>query len=107
MGTVASRKNVEKVARLARANPNKLGPKFGVILYRSNIPASCAIAELGITEPTLYRWIFGKTDISEDRQPGVMALIKQLTKAKTSGILPAKGDVNQRTESFELAMAIK
>jgi hypothetical protein len=106
MGAVASRKNIERVARLAKANPKKLGHKLGLVFYKSNIPAFCVIQELGISEPTFYRWIFGSTEIAKDRQPDIIKLIKQLTKAKSSGILPAEGCIEQRTQSFELAMDV-
>ena len=96
----ASPKNIKRVRNMRAERPELLGPKFGLLIYASNVPASAVAQHLDITEASLYRWMFGSRDISKDNRPKVLAAGKKLSEAVKQGKLPVFGDLNDRRKAL-------
>lgn len=94
----ASIKSIRKVRDLAHDYPELLGPKFGHLVYQTNVPVIAVAEVLGVTEASVYRWFFGQCDISEENREHVKKLAKCLVSAVKSGQLPTYGSLEARTK---------
>ena len=92
----ASQKNINRVVATARDNPDCIGPKFGLLVYRTNLPVPQVATALSVTKATMYRWFYGTCDISEDNIVVVRKAGKVITRAYKAGLLPVFGSLADR-----------
>lgn len=93
----ASRKNINRVVLTAKEHPDCIGPKFGLLVYRTNLPVPQVAEALGVTKATVYRWFFAMCDVSDENKPSVIKLGKAITKAYKKGdTLPVYGSLADR-----------
>lgn len=97
----ASLKNINRVVVTSHEYPECLGPKFGLLVYRTNLPVPQVAAALGVTKATVYRWFFADCDISEDNIGNVMRFGKAITRAYKDGTLPVYGTLVDRVEVLD------
>lgn len=98
MGRACSRTNIQRAVNAHMRHPHDLGPQLGVLVYRSAIPAHAIALLLRASLPTLYRWFFGVNDVAAPFRGRVARLIPVLEAALESGILPAHGSAEERTQ---------
>ncbi len=96
----ASTKNIRRVKDVRASNPNLLGPKFGLLVYTANVPASSVAGLLKVTEASFYRWIFGECEISSANRTGVLELGKKISTAVKAGQLPVYGGLAVRHKAL-------
>lgn len=83
-----------------------LGPALGVIVLRGNIPIPAVAELLAVSQPTVYRWMYGQTKPQDkDKIDKIGRLLTVLRKAERSKEMPLYGTVAMRTE--KLAALIK
>lgn len=92
----ASQKNINRVVLTAREHPDCIGPKFGLLVYRTNLPVPQIAEALGVTKATVYRWFFATCDISEENIGRVVKLGKAITRAYKANTLPVYGSLADR-----------
>ena len=92
----ASRKNINRVVLTAKEHPDCIGPKFGLLVYRTNLPVPQVAEALGVTKATVYRWFFATCDVSDENKVLVVKLGKAITRAYKANTLPVYGSLADR-----------
>ena len=98
MGKAASKKNIARNREAHETAPDSLGPRLGMLVYRSHLPASAIAVVLQVSLPTLYRWFYGVNDVDNKFQRRVLRLSGFLQEALGDGRLPAQGILEQRVQ---------
>lgn len=99
MGRVISSEKKEQIARLRIADPEALGPMLGELLLEGNVPIEAAASLLAVSEPTIYRWMYGFSSPRDaDKILKIKRLLTVLRKAKRAKDLPLRGSNKDRVK---------
>ncbi len=100
MGRAASKKNIARAHSAHETSPDAIGPRLGILVYRSNVPAASVAIALHVSLPTLYRWFYGinGSDVAPEFRKRVIRFSGILEDALETGILPAQGSLEQRIQ---------
>lgn len=101
MGRIITQDKMDAMHAAVAADKNALGPTLGVMLIKGNVPVEAAAAMLAVSEPTVYRWMYGE---STPRDPdkivklkNFLVLIRRMKKEKE---LPLEGTTTARVKAF-------
>ena len=69
----------------------RVGPELGSLCLKAELPWTLVCKALGVTRPTIYRWVFGESRISgEANRRNVAKLIRLIQHGLQQKILPAE-----------------
>jgi hypothetical protein len=97
MGRIITAEKVQQIKDARANNPDLLGPALGELVIEGNVPV-CAVAELlHVSEPTIYRWMYGNHDPRDaDKVLKLKRLLALLRKAKKGKDFPLLGTTEER-----------
>lgn len=98
MGRTITPERKDQIAAARLREPEALGPVLGELVLESNAPVGAIALILQVSEPTVYRWMYGD---SEPRDKDKIVKIKKLQtilrKARRAKDTPLAGNVTERT----------
>ncbi len=97
MGRIISEERKEQIRQARIDNPDALGPRLGELVVGGNIPIEAVAGLLKVSEPTIYRWMYGAAATRDiDKIAKITALLKALRSAKREKDLPLEGTFQER-----------
>lgn len=100
MGRIITEDRRAQISAARAADPEAVGPILAELVIEGNIPVDTVAALLAVSEPTIYRWMYGD---SHPRDPDKIAKINRLLtvfrKAKRSKDLPLAGTATERAKA--------
>lgn len=100
MGRVIPVRRIEQIAALRKEDPEALGPMLGELAINGRVPVDCLAMLLQVSEPTIYRWMYGESKPSRVFHPDIKKVLTILRKAKRSKQLPLEGTQAERVKLF-------
>lgn len=100
MGRTISPDRIETIMQARQNDPEAVGPILGELATSGKVPVECLAKMLVVSEPTIYRWMYG---ISIPRGVYLESIGKILTilrKAKRAKDLPLEGTQAERVAAF-------
>lgn len=101
MGRIITETRKNEIAAARAADPEALGPMMGELMVEGNIPVGAVAVLLKVSEPTVYRWMYGHSTPRDTETQSVTRNIKRLNtilrKAKRARQLPLVGTISVRT----------
>lgn len=68
----------------------RVGPELGLLCIKAELPWTLVCKALGVTRPTIYRWVFGESRISgEANRRNVAKLIRLIQHGLQQQFLPS------------------
>ncbi len=102
MGRIISEVKRDQIAALHAADPEMLGPMMGVLITEGNVPIEAVAKLLNVSEPTIYRWIYGTSAPRDlDKIDKIKRLLTVLRKAKRAKDLPLEGTFPERVKAVK------
>lgn len=97
MGRVITYTKLGAMYAACAADPEALGPALGSLITWGNIPVAAVADVLNVSEPTIYRWMFGYAKPRDkDKIIKIKKFLGILRKAKQSMDLPMYGTMAER-----------
>ncbi len=93
-----SAKNRERVMELVRANPEDLGPQFGLMSIKYNLPPEALAQQLDVSLSTIYTWFYGMAKPHESSLKNANKLLVILRRALLAHEFPLEGTNDKRIE---------
>jgi hypothetical protein len=105
MGRVITEDRREQIANARAANPKALGPALAELIMEGNIPVEGVAILLAVSEPTIYRWMYGDAEPRDaDKRLKIQRMLTVLRKAKRAKDTPLSGNTKDRVDTLiELA----
>lgn len=101
MGRIITLERKAQIARARDEKPEALGPVLAELIIDGNVPVEPVAALLCVSEPTVYRWMYGASEPRDlDKIQKVKKLLTIMRKAKRSKDLPLAGNTRERTIQF-------
>lgn len=101
MGRIITQDKMDAMNAAIAADKNALGPTLGVMLIKGNVPVEAAATMLAVSEPTIYRWMYGE---SSPRDPDKVVKLKNflmlLRRMRRDRELPLEGTTSARVAAF-------
>lgn len=109
MGRVITPEKKALIISMSESDPTAVGPVLGKLLIDGNVPIEAAAALLNVSEPTIYRWMYGHSVPRDlDKIAKIKALLMVLRKAKRAKELPLTGAMKDRiAKTGELALTYR
>lgn len=103
MGRVISQEKLLGIAQARVDTPEALGPMLGEFVVDQGVPAEALATMLNVSNPTIYRWIFGHSaPRDKDKIAKIKKLLTVLRKARRARDLPLTGDRKERQVALRL-----
>lgn len=97
MGRIITAARREQIAAARSADPEAIGPILAELALDGNIPIEAIASLLAVSEPTVYRWMYGVSNPRDiDKIAKIRRLIQILRKAKRARDLPLAGTTKAR-----------
>lgn len=97
----------ERINRLRRTDPKRLGPKLGEVALVNNVPADAIAAVLMVTTTTIYNWFYDRTAPQKAaHRNDIKSLLFIFAEAESMGLIPVHGTKTQRIEAINHAIAV-
>lgn len=97
MGRVITEDRREQIAAARAAKPEALGPALAELILEGNIPVEGVATLLAVSEPTIYRWMYGDAEPRDaDKKAKIKRMLIVLRKAKRARDTPLKGSNAER-----------
>lgn len=101
MGRIITSERKDQIARARSEKPEALGPVLAELIIDGNIPVEAVAGLLSVSEPTIYRWMYGHSEPRDaDKILKVKKLLTIMRKAKRAKDLPLKGNTRERIDQF-------
>ena len=101
MGRIITIERKAQIAQAREDKPEALGPVLAELIIDGNIPVEGVAAILEVSEPTIYRWMYGQSEPRDQvKIRTVKKLIAIIRKAKRSKDIPLAGNTRERTIAF-------
>lgn len=101
MGRIITSDRKEQIARARENKPEALGPVLAELIIDGNIPVEAVAGLLSVSEPTIYRWMYGHSEPRDaDKILKVKKLLTIIRKAKRARDLPLTGNTKERIDLF-------
>lgn len=101
MGRMISQEKKMGIAQARLNTPDAIGPMLGELVLGGNVPIEAVAAVLRVSEPTIYRWMYGQaTPVDPDKILKIKRLLTILRKAKRAKDLPMVGTTKERVKAF-------
>lgn len=101
MGRIITQDKMDAMKAAAEADKSALGPTLGIMLIKGNVPVEAAATLLAVSEPTVYRWMYGE---SSPRDPDKVVKLKNflmlLRRMRRDRDLPLEGTTAARVKAF-------
>lgn len=101
MGRIITQEKMDAMHAAIAADKTALGPTLGVMLIKGNVPVEAAATLLAVSEPTIYRWMYGE---STPRDPDKVVKLKNflmlLRRMRRDRDLPLEGTASARVQAF-------
>src|ERR1700758_4668868 len=109
MGRIITDDRKEQIRKAREADPAAIGPILAELVIEGNVPVEGVAAVLAVSEPTIYRWMYGhSTPRDADKILKIKRLLTVLRKAKRGKDLPLEGNTKSRvTGMIELIKKYK
>ena len=109
MGRIINDDRLSEIKAARIANPEAIGPILAELIIDGNIPIEGVAQLLAVSEPTIYRWMYGR---AAPRDPDKITKIKKfmtiLRKAKRAKDTPLTGNTATRVQTlFDLIVKHK
>lgn len=93
---------VDQIRTAHDADPEAIGPLLGVMIMEGNLPVDTIAKMLVVSEPTVYRWMYGETIPRDpDKIRRLNRLVTLLLRVREADELyVAKGSSAERTQAF-------
>ena len=102
MGRIITQEKIDMMEQARSADPQAVGPALGYMLIKGNVPIEAAASALSVSEPTIYRWMYGQSAPRDgDKIDKVKRFMTTLRKAKRERDLPLTGTVTARLKEME------
>ena len=98
MGRIIAEHKKDQIRDARVAAPNALGPLLGELIIQSNVPVEIVAIMVKVSEPTVYRWMYGHCTPSPVYEPYIKKFLTILRKAKRARQLPLTGSHAQRVK---------
>jgi hypothetical protein len=100
MGRIITSSRMEDIAKAHAADPEALGPIMAGLIIDGNVPVEAVAAMLSVSEPTIYRWMYGSSKPRDaDKILKIKRLLTVLRKAKRARDLPLSGTTKERIKA--------
>lgn len=97
MGRVISDDKRANILLARKEDPEAIGPMLGELIIQGNIPVAAAAEILAVSEPTVYRWMYGHAKPTDkDKILKIKRLLTVFRKAKRAKDLPLYGSAPVR-----------
>lgn len=105
MGRVITEDRRAQITAAREANPDALGPALAELIMEGNIPVEGVAILLAVSEPTIYRWMYGDAEPRDaDKKLKIKRMLTVLRKARRARDTPLTGNTQSRTATLlELA----
>lgn len=101
MGRIITTERKDQIAEARAAKPDALGPVLAELIIDGNIPVEIIATLLSVSEPTVYRWMYGHSEPRDaDKILKVKKLLTIIRKAKRAKDLPLAGNTQERIAGF-------
>jgi hypothetical protein len=101
MGRIITTERKEQIARARAEKPDAMGPVLAELIIDGNVPVEAVAALLAVSEPTVYRWMYGHSEPRDaDKILKVKKLLTIMRKAKRAKDLPLVGNTQTRIDAF-------
>lgn len=100
MGRIITTERMKEIEQARAADPEALGPALAVLIIEGNIPVEAVASMLNVSEPTIYRWMYGQSKPKDiDKIAKTKRLLTVLRKAKRAKDLPLSGTMKERIKA--------
>lgn len=107
MGRIITAIRMQEIEAARTADPDAPGPALAMLIIEGNIPVEAVASMLNVSEPTIYRWMYGQSKPKDiDKIAKVKRLLTVLRKAKRAKDLPLSGTMQERVKATA-ALVIK
>ena len=101
MGRIITASRIADIQRARQADPEALGPILAELIIDGNVPVEAIAALLVVSEPTIYRWMYGQSTPRDlDKIAKIKRLLTILRKAKRAKDLPLSGTTKERVKGM-------
>lgn len=98
MGRIISEYKKDQIRDARVAAPDALGPLLGEMIIQANVPVEIVAIMVKVSEPTIYRWMYGHCAPSVVYEPYIKKFLTILRKARRARQLPLVGTHAQRVK---------
>lgn len=100
MGRTITPQRLEEINAARAADPEALGPTLAMLIVEGNIPVEAVAGMLSVSEPTIYRWMYGQSKPRDiDKIAKIKRLLTVFRKAKRAKDLPLAGTMKERVKA--------
>jgi hypothetical protein len=97
MGRVITDERRAQIKAAREASPDALGPALAELIIAGNVPVEGVAAVLAVSEPTIYRWMYGQAEPRDSEKIlRVRRLLAVLRRAKKEKDTPLEGSTPVR-----------
>lgn len=101
MGRIITQEKMDAMAAAIAADKNALGPTLGIMLIKGNVPVEAAAVLLSVSEPTVYRWMYGESEPRDaDKVVKLKNFLMLLRRMRKDKELPLEGKTSARVQAF-------
>lgn len=109
MGRIITKERAAEIRQARLDKPEALGPALAELIIDGGIPVSGVATLLAVSEPTIYRWMYGQAEPRDaDKIAKVKKLLALLRKARRAKDTPLNGSTKEREQKLiELVIKYK
>lgn len=100
MGRVITDEKLEAIIYQLERDRDNLGLNLGKLVIEGNVPVESIAQLMQVSEPTIYRWMYGTSKPSKVYHESLEKVLKILRGGKRDKVIPMKGLKEDRVAKF-------